>query len=351
MKTIYDAAVEFQEIKKQEYNIVLGYKNRSSNISLRFFDDNFFHLCGLQYLKDVAALNDISNSSKALNLVLNKSISQKDLEKSDYFLKNNIADRIARVADLAQLLNNSLKDSQINIYKYNNHANPYSSIKGQYLLKMNAYDNRTVYLVLEKHHSAENKFFGLSIFSRNLEKEKDFSIGHTFNTLLYATRTPLDINNKAISEKEEVLFKHSKYYSSSENNIKIVKFEPLIKQEGNVGVLTYPRPSVGQSLLGFIKKLKAHFNDFRKDKKASKALDERNFQISNSERDNELKENDKQQSLQITQNHKTLEYSTTKPTKSFSQGLDDFTKRVNAQNAQKPTVHNTFDRNSTKPKR
>ena len=367
MDTLYDAALQFQKLKNYEYTIVLGYKNKSSSINLRFFEDNFFHLCGFQYLRDVSKINELSNSSKALNSVLNGEITQKDIETSENYKLHGIADRISAVANLSSLLNDFLKKSNINIFKYNNNANPFSKIKGDYLLKIQAPDNKTIYFVLKKHRNADNKYFGLSIFSRNLEIENDFAKGHTPNTLLYAAITPLSKER----EQQQILYKHPKYDPPEVNvgNIKIIRFKSLNRQNEFVDVLTKSHYTFGQAVSDFFGRIKDHLYNSKIHKKFYKALVSYDKQLPNNktiivnEKENaELKPKVENKSIfDVTQNElvknttaniKSSQIHTeTSSSKSFSQGLEDLKERARKINeARKNGIDQTQNHKPNKPK-
>ena len=335
MDNIYRAASEYRKLNGFEYKIIVGYKGKATEILLRFDIHNFYHLCGLHKLTDIFRSNE--NRIEFFNNILGNRISDNDLAKSKFYLKERVDDRIKRVANLSSLLDNGISE----IYKYNNNANSRSKIKGDFLIKSITPDNNTVYFVLKKDLMLPDKHFGITIFSRS-KSEEDFTLGHTRNTLLYVSKTPL-INNKELDKDKEIVLYQSHLYTQSTNpNIHIVKFAALSEKVGADGVLVSPRVSVGQAfkqtLSSFFGKIKQFFTDkTTSSKQLNKDLTSVN---ANDEQLAETKKSGKEPVM-----------ASTKPTKSFSQGLDDFTKRVNAQNAQKPTVHNTFDRNSTNPKR
>ena len=256
MSTIYDAAKSYKDLLKYEYKIVLGYKGKAAEVPLCFNEDAFFHLCGLHYLENVAKINDTDNVTDVFHKILRKEIIHEDIVNDSGFIKNSIQDRINRVADLPNFLNNVLcKPQEADIYKYNSKANPGSSINGNFLTKSVAADNRTVYFIIRADSYNQGKYFGLSIFSRDLtdKKQRDFAIGHTHNTLLYVSKTPL-VNGEPDRSKEEVLFKRSSYNGANNGNVTIVKFSQINNIGGDVAVLAPPRFSFGQALAKLINK-------------------------------------------------------------------------------------------------
>ncbi len=70
MDNIYDAAVEYSKLIGYEYKFILGYKGRNQEVSLRFYEDKFYHLCGLHKLTDLAVLNNGTSTTDIFNKIL-----------------------------------------------------------------------------------------------------------------------------------------------------------------------------------------------------------------------------------------------------------------------------------------
>ncbi|MBQ5498877.1 MAG: hypothetical protein IIT73_03680, partial [Treponema sp.] len=56
MADILQAAKSYANLLDVEYQIVLGKKNKNIAISIIFDEVHFFHLAGLQYLKDLSGI-------------------------------------------------------------------------------------------------------------------------------------------------------------------------------------------------------------------------------------------------------------------------------------------------------
>ena len=179
------------------------------------------------------------------------------------------------------------------------------------------------------------------------KKQRDFAIGHTRNTLLFVSKTPLIDNKYLDKSKEVVLFKLPSYPVSSNSNIKIVKFTSLSSENGGAAVLTPPRFSFGQALAnlinGWAEKIKASVEERRQELRNAKqeitdlkeAIAKRDEQLA--EKNNEIA-NLKEERAKLTdqlEKQKQLVTTATKPARSFSQNLDDFAKKIRAENAAK----------------
>lgn len=239
---IYKAANEFQKLMEYEYKFVVAAKGKSFEVELRFDEYSFHHLCGLHKLNDI--IESDTNRMLLFKKILAGSISDEDLGKSRFYISDGVNDRIKRVSELPTLLAIAGQ-----VYKYNTKANPISKINGDVLFKWLAEDGRNIYFVLNRDRYSKNKFFGLSIFSRS-QTEKDFAVGHTPNTLLYVSRTPLTKDKQLDKSKEEVLYQRPSYTASANDNIKIVRFAPLSPADGAV-VLDSPRATFGQAVGAF----------------------------------------------------------------------------------------------------
>lgn len=241
---IHKAAVEFKKLMGFEYKFVIGFKGKSTEVALRFDEYGFHHLCGLHKLDDI--LKPTEKRDKIFNDILDGKITNKYLETSKFYISEGVNDRIKRVSKLSTIL-----ESTRQVYKYNNNANPHSRIKGDFLLKHLASDNRNVYFVVKSDSFLKNKFFGLSIFSKS-QSEKDFAAGHTPNTLLYVSKTPLTADKQLDKEKEIVIYQRPSYAAPNNSNIKIVKFTPITSVLGDTAALAVPRPSFGQAITNLI---------------------------------------------------------------------------------------------------
>ncbi len=345
MSTIYDAATGFKDLMGYEYKIIVGAKGKTSTIQLRFDEHTFFHLCGLHKLTDVFETNE--NRIKVFNKILDKTILNDRLAKSEFYMKEFVYDRINLVADLSSILNHNITD----VYKYNNNVNPNSRIKGDFIIESITPEKRVVSFVIKKDQYTPNKFFGLSIFSRSQEERK-FSAGHTHNTLLYISKTPLTKNGELEKDKEIVLYKLPSYNPQTGGNINIVKFSPISEHTGGTAVLTLARPSFRQTVASLWSKFMEYLDDKCTENKRTieqlhKFLEKRTKQLS--ERNEEIaalkKENTELNSeieklgteIKALKAEKTP-VKTAAQTKSFLQGLDEFAERQRAQNAKKNPI-------------
>lgn len=172
MTDILQAVQAYQKLLDVEYQILLGKKNTNITLSVTFDETHFFHLAGLQYLKDRA--RHFNESRKSIfRKILKGSISKKQLESSQFYPQ--IKSRIECLAFLEQIM-----DSNETIFKYNSKLEAFSAIQADFLLK-NGINSRNIFTVLSEDKSS-GKYFCRSFFPQT---DKDYSIGQTNWKLLY----------------------------------------------------------------------------------------------------------------------------------------------------------------------
>lgn len=360
MSTIYEAALEYQKLMEFEYKFVFGYKRKATEIPLRFSAADFFHLSGLQYINDDPKIKEAANSIDVFEKIIKKEIVHEEFVSDRGFIEHNIQDRINRVADLPRLLNIAAREGRLEVYKYNKKANPNSDIDGNFIIKSLAPDNRFEYFILREDRYNPQCNFGLSIFSRDPQlikekKQNDFVAGHTHNTLLCLSKTPLkenkeldiielDINNR------EVLYKLKSYTIPSDGNITIVKFESPDYNKSDVAALSSTKPILMEKAISIWTSIKEFFADKSTEnrrliKGLQKIVDKYELQLF--EKQQQIAANKKEitslkeENSALTEKVKELEQqkqpvlTSAKSKGSFGDNLVDFADKVRTENAAK----------------
>ena len=172
MGDILTAAKSYTNLLDIEYQIILGKKNKNITFSIFFEEVHFFHLSGLQYLKDLSRVLTESRE-QIFRKILRGTLTVQQIESSQYY--SEIKDRIEYLAFLEQII-----DSNRTIFKYNPKLEAFSAIQADFLLK-NEVQTRNVFAFLSQEKS-NGKYFCRSFFP---QIDKDYSIGQTNWTLLY----------------------------------------------------------------------------------------------------------------------------------------------------------------------
>ena len=172
MADILQAAKSYANLLDVEYQIVLGKKNKNIAISIIFDEVHFFHLAGLQYLKDLSGILSESRD-QIFRRILRGSLQKQLFESSKSYAE--IADRIEYLSYLEQIM-----DSNETVFKYNSRLDVFSAVQADFLMK-NEIQARNVFTFLSKNAST-GKYFCRSFFPQT---DRDYSEGQTRWTLLY----------------------------------------------------------------------------------------------------------------------------------------------------------------------
>ena len=168
---ILQAAKSYAKLLDIEYQIVLGKKNKNITLSIVFDEVHFFHLAGLQYLKDLSAV--LSESREQIfRRILRGSLQKQMLESSKFY--SEITDRIEYLSYLEQIM-----DSNDTVFKYNSRLNVFSAVQADFLMK-NEVLTRNVFVFSRWTNQLEN--ISVALFFRSLTKiiPRDRPDGHYF---------------------------------------------------------------------------------------------------------------------------------------------------------------------------
>lgn len=165
------AALAFQRLLDVKYKIVLGKKGKLSEFCINFDKNDFFHLIGLQYLKDIPQLK--TSRSRVFDLIIEEKITQQSIAKSAFY--NKISQRIKDFTLLEAVL-----DSNNLIFKYSKKRSTFSEITAEYLLKT-IYENRTNYIFIDNSNQRKYKFCRSFFFNDT----NDYTSNQITMTLLY----------------------------------------------------------------------------------------------------------------------------------------------------------------------
>ena len=187
LAAITDALQAFSKLFNTEYEFLLGRKNKTVTLRIEFQKMHFFHLAGLQYLKDLPRL--AFSSELIFDQIESGTISSSYIESSINY--SFIEKRLSFLPRLE-----SIFDSNDTIFRYNSTLQAFSVIEADFLMK-NAMNNTNLFTFLSKDKNG--KYFCKSFFP---DDKKDYAEGQTRWTVLLKkkiNRTTLD---------EVILFKH-----------------------------------------------------------------------------------------------------------------------------------------------
>lgn len=184
MDELYQCAAVFHNLLDVEYRIIIGRKGKSVIIDLAFDRKDFFHLIGLQHLKDLPNLR--TDRGKIFNQILTRQITIDQIQKSSFFSK--IEKRISCFLHIENMLDNNNI-----IFKYSKKMNQYSRVDADYLMQHTINEN-IIYLFIDKVEPYE-KHFCKSFFPK---ENQDFTRNQARYTLLYKEKLYLKTQQRIV---------------------------------------------------------------------------------------------------------------------------------------------------------
>lgn len=197
MRNVYDCVEAFGRLLDKKYHLILGRKNKSVNLQIKFDKKECFHLMGLQYLTDRPEL--FHDRTKIFDAISEHRITKEQLEASNFYYK--IADRIDAFPMLESII-----DNNDTIFKYNSKINAYSTIKADYIMK-NVTNNKCIYIFIAQHQE-KGKFFCRSFFP---ESKMDYTQNQASWTLLYKKKITLSTGQEEILYDKYIPNAHDEY--------------------------------------------------------------------------------------------------------------------------------------------
>lgn len=169
MAEIYDCVAALKNLLNVEYEFVIARKGCKIIIKLKFEKLHFIHLMGLQYIRDVRALDN--KAAVVFDNLYNHKISESQINSSFNYQK--IKDRIHFLCQLEKIL-----DDNKTVFKYNDKQNAFSLIHADFLLE-NTVESRNVFVFLAQN--PDGSYFCRSFFP---QEKYDYSTGQAKWTLL-----------------------------------------------------------------------------------------------------------------------------------------------------------------------
>jgi hypothetical protein len=164
---LHEAAVKYGKLLNVGYHIILGRKNIQYEINLRFEKEDFFHLAGLQHLKDITFPSQ--NRERIYKDICLKKVSMEVIQNSNFYEQCNIRERISNLYRLEEMLDSNKLLFCINHREYMK----YTRIVADYLCE---YDDGTdvFYFFIVQHKKIKFEYRGCSFFKKN---KTNFRVG------------------------------------------------------------------------------------------------------------------------------------------------------------------------------
>ena len=188
MTNIFDAQKAFSSLIDVEYEFILGRKNKTVTLRVEFQKHHFFHLAGLQYLRDLPKL--AVPAEEIYNQIKSGKLSTSYIESSQNY--NYIKGRIEYLPNLEHIF-----DSNDTIFKYNPALQAFSVIEADFLMK-NEINRVPIFVFLSKGNN--DKYFCKTFFP---EVKKDYAERQTKWTVLLKKKILKSTATKIILYKNQ----------------------------------------------------------------------------------------------------------------------------------------------------
>lgn len=185
----YQSAFVWNELTEYNYLFTYGYKNKLYEINLTFSPDDFPHLAGFQYLKDITLPR--FNPQKTLSRILDGTINLKQIKKATRY-EEMIFPRLEALAQMKDTL-----DNDFNLFSYMPRMYPfYTQIKADYLISHHS--NVTSFVFIIQSHANDTTKYNYLCCSAFKQGNRDYETNQRSLTLLKKERIHINTNTSAI---------------------------------------------------------------------------------------------------------------------------------------------------------
>lgn len=188
MANILDAQKAFSKLLDIEYQFVLGRKDKTVSLTIEFQKYHFFHLAGLQYLKDLSRL--FIPAEGVYNQIESGQLPVSYIESSNNY--DYIKGRVEYLPTLEFIF-----DSNDTIFKYNPELQAFSVIEADFLLR-NEINKVPIFVFLSKDKN--KKYFCKTFFPQG---KKDYTERQTKWTVLYKKKIVKSTNTETVLYKNK----------------------------------------------------------------------------------------------------------------------------------------------------
>lgn len=186
---LLDAASTWKELTNYKYKITYGYKKNLYEIQLSFYPEEFSHLAGFQYLKDINLPR--YNSSVILDRVLDDKIKHEHILKGVKY-ETMVKPRLEALSQLKNILDNDfiLFSYMPNMYSFT------TTIKADYLISLHE-ENTSFVFIIKSSDEVSIEYLCCSTFT---EGDRNYEENQRQRTILMKERINLS------NEESDILY-------------------------------------------------------------------------------------------------------------------------------------------------
>ena len=189
MNLLQQSALAWKEITEYRYLFTYGYKKKLYPINLTFSLEDYHHLAGFQYMKDISLPN--YTSAKIVDRILEGKIPFEKVQKATQY-EEMIKPRLEALVHLK----NSL-DNEFTLYSYMPRMYPFiTNIKADYLIASHINIDSFIFIIRSTPQGeAKCDFLCCSIFE---EGDRDYEANQRSRALLKKERVHIPTNTSTI---------------------------------------------------------------------------------------------------------------------------------------------------------
>lgn len=189
MDFLYQSALAWKKLTEYTYRLIYGYKKQLHPINLTFSFEDYPHLAGFQYLKDISLPN--FTSAKIVDRILEGKISFEQIKKAHLY-EEMVRPRLEALIHLKDSLDNdfTLYSFQPKVYSF------ITAIKADYLISSHTTVHSFIFIIqATKDGTAKCDFLCCSAFRQS---NRDYEANQKRFTLLRKERLHIPDNTSTL---------------------------------------------------------------------------------------------------------------------------------------------------------
>jgi len=146
---LYQAASVWKSLTEYNYVFIYGCKNKLYTINLTFSSEDFPHLAGFQYLKDLSLPK--YNPPKIVDRIMNKDITYMQINRGTQY-NASVKPRLEALIRLKDIMENDFK-----LFSYMPHMYPFTTmIKADYLISSHLDSDSFIFIIQNSPNRSAN---------------------------------------------------------------------------------------------------------------------------------------------------------------------------------------------------
>ena len=189
MDILKQSALTWKELTEYRYQFIYGYKKTLYPINLTFSNEDYPHLAGFQYMKDISLPN--YSSAKIADRILEGKITFEQIQKAAQY-EEMIKPRLEALVHLKKSL-----DNDFNLYSFMSRMYPFiTNIKADYLITSHLVIDSYVFIIhTTPKGDAKCDFLCCSAFAKG---DRDYETNQRKRALLKKERIHIASNTTTV---------------------------------------------------------------------------------------------------------------------------------------------------------